>query len=116
MDGLAACLRWQSPVSRRMDGSALSESLRIPLKVLLYLSAKHGENTYAKEIENDLQLKKATVSYNLHILEEHNLIDRDESILQKDQRLKSIKITPTGIQVLLNIYQSLIGIFPAVVS
>lgn len=88
----------------------------IAIEVLLYLLAKHGEDTYAKEIENDLQLKKATVSYNLHILEEHNLINRDESILQKDQRLKSIKISPTGISVLLNIYQSLINIFSDVVS
>ncbi|OLS27222.1 MAG: hypothetical protein HeimC3_04700, partial [Candidatus Heimdallarchaeota archaeon LC_3] len=50
------------------------------IELLIYLLNHLEGGTYAKKIESDLNLNKATVSYNLKLLEESKFIDRFESL------------------------------------
>jgi DNA-binding MarR family transcriptional regulator len=79
--------------------------------VLLYLLKMPVDGTFAKSIESDLQLNKATVSYNIKILEENSLIERDITTVQEDQRFKKIKINKNGLNFLFTFYQQLSSYF-----
>ncbi|MHA1992543.1 MAG: hypothetical protein ACW981_02790 [Candidatus Hodarchaeales archaeon] len=81
------------------------------IELLIYLLKHSDEGTYARSIETDLQLNKATVSYNLRILEENSLIDRFESLQENDMRFKKIKINEDGLKFLMTFHSNLSNYF-----
>ncbi|MHA1984312.1 MAG: hypothetical protein ACW967_08145 [Candidatus Hodarchaeales archaeon] len=81
------------------------------IELLIYLLRHSDDGTYARSIETDLQLNKATVSYNLRILEENSFIDRFESLKEGDMRFKKIKINDNGSKFLMMFHSKLSNYF-----
>lgn len=75
--------------------------------ILIHVLNSQAFTSYAKAIENDLNLNKSTVSYNLTLLEKNLLIERKTENLDEDQRLKAIIIGSKGIEYLFSVYLQL---------
>jgi DNA-binding MarR family transcriptional regulator len=101
----------QIPDKADVDNFDLKKLNSTSIELLIYLLRHSDEGTYARSMETDLQLNKATVSYNLRILEENSLIDRFESLQENDMRFKRIKINETGLQFLMTFHSKLSNYF-----
>ena len=91
------------------------------INILILMYILREKSVIAKDIEEEFNIKKATVSYNIKLLEEYNFIERSsniEKILQEgrsvektevDQRKKYIIINENGKDFLRSLHHNLEG-------
>ncbi|MFW9914522.1 MAG: hypothetical protein ACFFGZ_02830 [Candidatus Thorarchaeota archaeon] len=79
--------------------------------ILIQILNSEDFTSYAKSIEENINLSKSTVSYNLALLEKEGLIERKTISLQDDQRVKAVTICEKGFDYLFSFYLQLEGHF-----
>ncbi|MHA2497425.1 MAG: MarR family transcriptional regulator [Candidatus Hodarchaeales archaeon] len=77
------------------------------LFILIHILNSNNSTSYARAIEENLNLSKSTVSYNLNLLENEYLIERKMENLQEDQRFKVVILRNKGMEYLLSVYLQL---------
>ncbi len=79
--------------------------------ILIQILNSEDFTSYAKSVEENINLSKSTVSYNLALLEKEGLIERKTINLQDDQRVKAVTICDKGFDYLFSFYLQLEGHF-----
>ncbi len=100
--------------NKRSDSISASVATLTPKKlpstalfILIHILNSNNFISYARSIEENLNLSKSTVSYNLNLLENEYLIERKTGNLQEDQRFKVVILRDKGMEYLLLVYLQL---------
>ncbi|MHA2369646.1 MAG: MarR family transcriptional regulator [Candidatus Hodarchaeales archaeon] len=100
--------------NERSDSISASATALAPKKlpstalfILIHILNSNNSTSYARAIEENLNLSKSTVSYNLNLLENAYLIERKTENLQEDQRFKVVILRNKGMEYLLSVYLQL---------